>query len=40
MESLNKSKTWKLSEPPKGKKPIGCKWVFKKKEVVSNKEGE
>uniref|UniRef100_A0A2N9FLA5 CCHC-type domain-containing protein n=1 Tax=Fagus sylvatica TaxID=28930 RepID=A0A2N9FLA5_FAGSY len=25
---------------PKGKKPIGCKWVFKKKEAVSEKEGE
>ena len=31
MESLNKNKTWELSELPKGKKPIGYKWVFKKK---------
>ena len=40
MESLNKNKTWELSELPKGKKSIGCKWVFKKKEAVSEKEGE
>ena len=40
MESLNKKKTWELSELPKGKKPIGCKWVFRKKEAVSEKEGE
>jgi hypothetical protein len=39
-ESLNKNKTWELTELPKGKKPIGCKWVFKKKEAVSEKEGE
>ena len=40
MESLSKNKTWDLMELPKGKKPIGCKWVFKKKEAVSKKEGE
>uniref|UniRef100_A0A2N9GLD2 CCHC-type domain-containing protein n=1 Tax=Fagus sylvatica TaxID=28930 RepID=A0A2N9GLD2_FAGSY len=40
MESLSKNKTWELTELPKGKKPIGCKWVFKKKEAVSEKEGE
>uniref|UniRef100_A0A2N9G262 CCHC-type domain-containing protein n=1 Tax=Fagus sylvatica TaxID=28930 RepID=A0A2N9G262_FAGSY len=38
-ESLSKNKTWELTELPKGKKPIGCKWVFKKKEAVSEKEG-
>ena len=27
-------------EPLKGKKPIGCKWIFKKMEAVSEKEGE
>uniref|UniRef100_A0A2N9FI38 Uncharacterized protein n=1 Tax=Fagus sylvatica TaxID=28930 RepID=A0A2N9FI38_FAGSY len=37
-ESLSKNKTWELTELPKGKKPIGCKWVFKKKETVSEKE--
>uniref|UniRef100_A0A2N9G8B6 CCHC-type domain-containing protein n=1 Tax=Fagus sylvatica TaxID=28930 RepID=A0A2N9G8B6_FAGSY len=39
-ESLSKNKTWELTELSKGKKPIGCKWVFKKKEAVSEKEGE
>uniref|UniRef100_A0A2N9FQZ7 Integrase catalytic domain-containing protein n=1 Tax=Fagus sylvatica TaxID=28930 RepID=A0A2N9FQZ7_FAGSY len=39
-EFLSKNKTWELTELPKRKKPIGCKWVFKKKEVVSEKEGE
>ena len=38
MESLNKNKTWELSELPKGKKLIGCKWVFKKKETILEKE--
>jgi len=28
MEALQKNKTWKLVELPKGKKTIGCKWVF------------
>jgi hypothetical protein len=40
MESFCKNKTWESTELPKGKKPIGCKWMFKKKEVVSEKEGE
>jgi hypothetical protein len=40
MESLSKNKTWDLMELLKGKKPIGCKWVFKKKEAISKKEGE
>ena len=40
MESLNKNKTWELSKLSKGKKPIGCKWVFRKKKVVSEKEEE
>jgi hypothetical protein len=37
MESLSKNKTWELTELPKGKKSIGCKWVFKKKEAVLKK---
>ena len=40
IESLSKNKTWELTELPKGKKPIGCKWVFKKKEAISEKEEE
>ena len=40
MESLNEKKNWEFSEPPKGKTPIGCKWVFRKKEAISEKERE
>ena len=28
MEALEKNRTWKLVEPPKDKKPVGCRWVF------------
>jgi len=38
MQSLKKNKTWKLAQLPKGKKAIGCKWVFAKKEGFPNKE--
>jgi hypothetical protein len=38
MESLHKNQTWDLVELPERK--IGCKWVFKKKEAVSEKGGE
>ena len=31
MESLNKNEVWNLVELPEGRKPVGCKWVFKKK---------
>ncbi|KAE8672371.1 Alpha-L-fucosidase 1 [Hibiscus syriacus] len=40
MESLNHNRTWELVRLPKGKKPIGCKWVYKKKPAVTEKEGE
>ncbi|CAL9224779.1 unnamed protein product, partial [Arabidopsis halleri] len=36
--SLSKNQTWDLTPLPKGKKMIGCKWVFKKKTGVSEKE--
>ncbi|GKG01200.1 putative RNA-directed DNA polymerase, partial [Tanacetum coccineum] len=29
MEALNRNNTWILTELPSGRKPIGCKWVFK-----------
>ncbi|KAK1422630.1 hypothetical protein QVD17_17916 [Tagetes erecta] len=29
MEALNRNKTWDLVDLPPGRKPIGCKWVFK-----------
>ena len=28
MQSLVKNHTWKLARLPKGKKEIGCKWVY------------
>jgi len=31
MGSLYKNDTWELTELPKGKKAIGCKWVYAKK---------
>ncbi|KAE8686874.1 cytochrome P450 71A9-like [Hibiscus syriacus] len=40
MESLNHNRTWKLVPLPEGKNPIGCKWVYKKKPAVTEKEGE
>ena len=35
MESLEKNGTWDLVKLPREKKPIRCKWVFKRKEGVS-----
>ncbi|GKC41214.1 putative RNA-directed DNA polymerase [Tanacetum coccineum] len=29
IEALNRNKTWTIVELPKGRKPIGCKWVWK-----------
>ena len=40
MESLHKNETWDLVKLPKGQKAIGCKWVYRKKEAVSEKEKE
>ncbi|KAK8660947.1 hypothetical protein V6N13_051852 [Hibiscus sabdariffa] len=31
MDSMSGNQVWTLVEPPEGIKPIGCKWVFKKK---------
>ncbi|KAK8667494.1 hypothetical protein V6N13_007643 [Hibiscus sabdariffa] len=31
MDSMSENQVWTLVEPPEGTKPIGCKWVFKKK---------
>ncbi|KAE8682936.1 ABC transporter G family member 13 [Hibiscus syriacus] len=31
MQSLQKNNTWKLTQLPKGKRAIGCKWIFEKK---------
>lgn len=36
-EALQTSKTWKLTDLPKGRKAIPCKWIFKtKKDVTGN----
>ncbi|GAU47849.1 hypothetical protein TSUD_404260 [Trifolium subterraneum] len=40
MESLQKNQTWELVQLPKGKRVIGCKWVYKRKPAVTEKEGE
>ncbi|GJX90903.1 retrovirus-related pol polyprotein from transposon TNT 1-94 [Tanacetum coccineum] len=32
IQSLQKNQTWDLTNLPKGKKAIGCKWVYAKKE--------
>ena len=39
MESLHRNKTWVLVKPPKDKKIVGCKWVFKRKESSPGDEG-
>ena len=40
MKSLHKNQTWELVDLPIGKRAIGCKWVYKKKEAISKKQGE
>jgi hypothetical protein len=37
-ESLQNNSTWKLFELPEGKKPLKCKWIYKKKEGISGVE--
>lgn len=34
IESLHKNGTWALTELPKGKRPLKCKWVYKKKDGI------
>jgi len=31
VDSIKKNNTWTLVDLPRGEKPIGCKWIFKKK---------
>ncbi|BFG26329.1 hypothetical protein CerSpe_126030 [Prunus speciosa] len=37
MESLHQNSVWELVPKPKGRKVIGCKWVFRKKEDMHGK---
>ncbi|GKE79396.1 retrovirus-related pol polyprotein from transposon TNT 1-94 [Tanacetum coccineum] len=38
MQSLQKNHTWELTNLPEGKKAIGCKWVYAKKEGFPGQE--
>ena len=38
MQSLHQNETWKLTQLPKGKRAIGCKWVYAKKEGAPGKD--
>ena len=40
MESLKMNETWDLVQLPQGKRIIGCKWVYKKKPTLIEKEEE
>ena len=31
MESMYSNSVWTLEDPPENVKPVGCKWIFKKK---------
>ena len=37
MDSMSENKVWTLTDAPDGVKPIGCKWVFKKKTDMEGK---
>ncbi|KAK8539406.1 hypothetical protein V6N12_043032 [Hibiscus sabdariffa] len=37
MDSMSENQVWTLVEQPEGVKPIGCKWVFKKKTNMDGK---
>ncbi|KAL0455136.1 UNVERIFIED_CONTAM: Retrovirus-related Pol polyprotein from transposon RE2 [Sesamum latifolium] len=31
MDSMGSNQVWTLVDPPKGVRPVGCKWVYKRK---------
>ena len=37
MESMYSNSVWSLVEAPKGVKPIGCKWIYKRKRQPDGK---
>ncbi|KAH9705859.1 hypothetical protein KPL70_012033 [Citrus sinensis] len=37
MESMYSNKVWELVEAPNGVKPIGCKWIYKRKRGVDGR---
>ena len=37
MESIYSNQVWLHVDPPDGVKPIGCKWVYKRKRGVDGK---
>ena len=37
MESMKINSVWTLVDPPEGVKPIGCKWIFKRKQGADGK---
>ncbi|KAL8114038.1 hypothetical protein AgCh_021072 [Apium graveolens] len=37
IELMYSNQVWELVEPPKGIKPIGCKWIYKKKRGLDKK---
>ena len=37
IESIKINNVWTLVDPPEGIKPIGCKWVFKRKRAADGK---
>ncbi|KAH9704345.1 hypothetical protein KPL70_011418 [Citrus sinensis] len=37
MESMYSNKVWELVEAPNGVKPIGCKWIYKRKRGVEGR---
>ena len=37
MESMYSNSVWELVDPPKHVRPIGCKWIYKKKRGIDGK---